>query len=168
MQQHQPSAPVAVAPTATASPVAVSAGPTDLNAYAQYLQTKFGSYGSHKIGLEKVAASSLGNGYAVSFEVAPTEASYLIQSASKSDLRTWGIGLLAELKAHWPNQYVAGTLTRSRYTFSPGTKSACHYVDYDNPDADLGFYVADDFVSASYLPPSTVGSGSTDSITCIS
>jgi hypothetical protein len=107
---------VSPAPTATPSPttapatgVPTSSGPSDPDAYAQYLQTKFGSVGGHKLSLEKVSVVQVVNGYAVTFYVNANELSWLI-SANKADLRAWGQSLLAELKAHWPNQYVAGSL----------------------------------------------------------
>ncbi len=143
------------ASSVTAPTIATSAGSSDPSAYAAYLQSKFGSYGNHKIDLQGVDINDfkvVQVGHAVTFQVSSSEALYIFKSARKSDLQAWGAALIAELKAHWPGQYVAGYMEYSSSTFTPSTKSDCYYVDYDNPSLDTGFSVIENFVKVSYLP----------------
>ncbi len=156
--------PAAAVSAPTNSAVPTSTGPSDPTAYAAYLQSKFGSYGSHRIDIKNVQITNVPNGYAVTFFVSNSEALYIFKSARKSDLQVWATALVTELKGHWPNQYVAGNLEYQYDTFTPGTKTDCHYVSYNDPSLDTGFYVTDDFVHAYYIPPMGGVSTGTDSL----
>lgn len=98
----------------TAVPTKAAATPTsppatmpqmDDNAYAQYLQNKFGNIGNHKILLDKVSIDHvIANDVVVDFETKSDEVDWMYNKAAKSDLQTWGSALLQELKAHWPEE----------------------------------------------------------------
>ncbi len=78
------------ASSVAAPTIATSAGPSNPSAYAAYLQSKFGSYGNHKIDIKTVRITNVQNGYAVTFAVSNSEALYIFKSARKSDLQAWG------------------------------------------------------------------------------
>ncbi|MDP9317287.1 MAG: hypothetical protein M3R24_41600 [Chloroflexota bacterium] len=102
---------------------------SDDDTYRAYLAQRFGKLGDHVLVLESVDIDHhrlKGKDYtSVTFNIEHAEATYFIEEDTSAARRAWATELLAELKVHWPDRDVRGSLLWSFVSPSVSSDTDC-------------------------------------------